>query len=409
MRDFAASSNDALGDFGIAVDRLGEKLPLIGGFFDRTSTDIVQAMDDAGVSFYEFTRAVESAGLQGVSDFNAKLQESLDTGRISEEQFNALSEAVREYGVSADDARQSQALLNVDQAEANALLAELVKKQAPLEQFTDQWKTLFDDMSDGTIDTKAAADAINFLADALGLTQEKVIELRQGQARRGSQGPGQGRRRRRRRHQAAGRGAGPGQRQGRGRQRPVRPAGRGVPPGPRRHRRIPPGAAVDRLGAGVIGRRGVGARRLRQQSVPAAEHARRHRHRAGGRQRGARRERSHPRRRHRGWPGEHRCHRGAGRGGVDPARRRLRPIRWRLGEVRRQHGERRQPDPLAGGRGRPVQEADRLPARLDEPAAGRRADPVQAPRRRRRPDPPRPAARGRSTTSSPRFNPASRC
>ena len=176
MRDFAAASNDAAGDFGIAVDRLFEGIPGIGGLFKRESVDIIDALGDAGISVYDFAKAVEDGGRVG-GEWTKQLQRAVDAGKITEDQYNALSEAAVEYGRDAEAARQVLALSNVDQAEANALLAELVAKSAPLSQMGATWKTLFDDMADGSIDTKAAADAVNELAAGLGLTQEEVINL----------------------------------------------------------------------------------------------------------------------------------------------------------------------------------------------------------------------------------------
>ena len=59
--------------------------------------------------------------------------------------------------------------------QANALLKEMLTKQNPLKRYTKQWETLFGDLRDGSIDTQAAADAINYLHNQLGLAPSEVI------------------------------------------------------------------------------------------------------------------------------------------------------------------------------------------------------------------------------------------
>ena len=69
--------------------------------------------------------------------------------------------------------------MNVDQAEFNALIDEALKQDKPLEQYGDKWQILFDDMADGHIDVAATADAVNFLAEALGKTPDEIRALAQ--------------------------------------------------------------------------------------------------------------------------------------------------------------------------------------------------------------------------------------
>lgn len=176
LRDFAAASNDALGDFGIAVDRVAERVPLIGGFFERESTDIIAAMGKAGLSMYDFSSAITNT-FSGMATFRAQLQAAKNAGQITGEEFNAMAEAAEEYAANARKAAEAQRLWNVDADEANAILGDLTAQADPLSQMTDQWATLFADMADGTITTQAAADAINQLRDGLGMTSEQVVDL----------------------------------------------------------------------------------------------------------------------------------------------------------------------------------------------------------------------------------------
>lgn len=186
LRDFNAASNQALGEFGIAVEQVVAGIPLLGSALDGLieSENLIDIFDRAGISFYDFAASIEqggAVGAAGTDKLRDALREALETGKITADQYNAVSEAAVTYGKSATAAQQAQKLWNVDQAEANALLAETIAQSAPLEQYTDRWQQLFDDMRDGSIDSKATADAINFLADALGMTQAEVIALAQSE------------------------------------------------------------------------------------------------------------------------------------------------------------------------------------------------------------------------------------
>lgn len=176
LRDFDAGLA-LLGSSSVkAVNDLGRSIPLVGRLFEDTSRDVVAAMADAGVSLYDFSAAVEGSEDDRFK-FLLNLRTMVSLGAITEDQYNAVAGAMDEYRKSTAAARQGQSLFNVTAKDANAILGELVAKADPLKQFTDQWKTLFDDMADGSIDTAEAADAINFLSEKLGLTKEEVIAL----------------------------------------------------------------------------------------------------------------------------------------------------------------------------------------------------------------------------------------
>lgn len=176
LRDFDAGLALLGSSSKKTVNDLGRSIPLIGNIFMDTSRDVVDAMSDAGVSIYDFSKAV--TGSEGDRfDFLLQLRTMASLGAISEDQFNAVAGALDDYRASAAKARQSQALFNVTAEDANAILGELVTKADPMAKFGDVWKTLMDDMADGSIDTEDAANSINFLADQLGLTRDEVIAL----------------------------------------------------------------------------------------------------------------------------------------------------------------------------------------------------------------------------------------
>lgn len=172
------------GDFGgLLRDNLADmaqSLPLVGGLVGDAAeqfNDLVPIMQAAGFSMYDLSKAIEEGGLIG-QEWSTVLGEAYQTGKITEEQFIALTQAISQYGDEATRAKDLQSLFNVDLAEANALVASM---REPLEQYTTKWAVLMSDLADGSISTQAAVDAINDLATALGLTQAQVVELAQAE------------------------------------------------------------------------------------------------------------------------------------------------------------------------------------------------------------------------------------
>ena len=176
MRDYIAMTNDPLGNFGVQVDELMSKIPALGGLFKEAGVDIFEVASRAGLSIYDLAQAIEDGGKVG-GGFTDKLLAAADAGKITDDEFAALSEVMVKYGDSAVLAAKKLGLFNVDQEEANALLDEMLTKRNPLSRYKTQWNTLFDDLRDGAIDTKAAADAINYLSEQLGIVPSEVISI----------------------------------------------------------------------------------------------------------------------------------------------------------------------------------------------------------------------------------------
>lgn len=182
LRSFDASASlfggGTLGGIATVLNDAGKSIPLLGSIFQNTSVDIVDAMGDAGLSMYQFSSAI-AGGAATRAKFKSDLEAFHDAGFITSDQFHAMTQAVDEYGASFDKASAAQKLFNVDQKEANAILKETVAQADPLSQMGDTWKTLFDDMADGSINTQAAAKAVNDLSTALGKTPEEIIAIAQ--------------------------------------------------------------------------------------------------------------------------------------------------------------------------------------------------------------------------------------
>jgi len=186
LRDSIAEMKDFRVDAGQFGDLIGQnlrdvarQLPLVGQLFSEAGADIVRMANRAGLSIYQLAGAAEGVGAPAWDEYRAAVDAAVESGKLSEDQAEALSAFINQQARAVDDAREAQELSNVSQREANALLQETLKQRAPLEQMADVWATLFADMADGTIDTEAAAEAINTLATNLGLTREEVIALAQ--------------------------------------------------------------------------------------------------------------------------------------------------------------------------------------------------------------------------------------
>lgn len=179
---------DAAGEgFGAGIEeglaQVARSVPILGGLVGdagQNITDLIPIMKAAGFSIYDLGTAIKQGGLVG-QDWTHVLLDAVKAGKISTDQYGALSEAIATYGNETRTAAQNQDVFNVQADEANAILQDLTTQADPLQKMGNSWATLMADMADGTINTTQAADAINALANGLGLTQEEVIKLAQGQ------------------------------------------------------------------------------------------------------------------------------------------------------------------------------------------------------------------------------------
>jgi hypothetical protein len=181
LTEFDADATGFGGGVLEGLAKVGKAVPLLGGLIGDTGQDfqdLVTIMNASGVSIYDFSQALQDGGKVG-SDFERQIRAAANAGKITDDQYAAMSDALRKYSKSVADANAQQKLFNVDQKEANAILGDLTTQADPLSKMGSTWQTLFADMADGSIDTKAAADAVNQLAAGLGLSQEQVIKFAQ--------------------------------------------------------------------------------------------------------------------------------------------------------------------------------------------------------------------------------------
>jgi hypothetical protein len=162
-------------NFSVATNIL-TNLPVIGWFGDKDQEDITGLFKAAAIGMDEYTRAV----VEGAAG-EQRLRKAIDQSNLSEEEksklLDKLGDDIEDYNKASENRARNEKIFATNARAANAILQQIVAKQAPLEQFTEQWDILFGDMRDGTIDTDRAAAAIDLLAKNLGLTREEVVAI----------------------------------------------------------------------------------------------------------------------------------------------------------------------------------------------------------------------------------------
>jgi hypothetical protein len=173
----------AVTDGGDVLKQVASNIPLLSGVFEAfgftladVGANIPDVFDRIGVSAGQVGRALNG----NVNDWNSiddTLKEAHRQGLISQNDLEQTTKFINQQRSAVQKAEQAQKFHNVTLKDANDIYGELLSKSDPLKQFTERWQTLFDDLKDGKFDTQASADAINFLAEQLGLTVDQVEEL----------------------------------------------------------------------------------------------------------------------------------------------------------------------------------------------------------------------------------------
>lgn len=176
---FADAIRQAGDDVANLVDSLDSTQRITGiSQLSGEVIDITNDLADAGVSADSYFQVLRGGG-DAVNTFIDSLEEQ----GVSEESVNRIRlvaiDNLRNLEQGTLDAAGSNAVFTESQVSANQALQALLNEQDPMRQFTSEWDLLKESMSDGSIDTTAAADALNTLKDELGLTTEQVLELAQ--------------------------------------------------------------------------------------------------------------------------------------------------------------------------------------------------------------------------------------
>ena len=145
--------------------------------FNDAEQDIVSAMGRAGLSIYDMAKQIEAGGKVG-GEFTDQLLDALadrqdHRGRVRRDQRE--DREVRRLGGRRP--RDGQAVERRPGRSERAARKRWLLQADPLSRFGDKWKILMEDMADGTIDTKEAADAANFLAEKLGKEVPEVLDI----------------------------------------------------------------------------------------------------------------------------------------------------------------------------------------------------------------------------------------
>lgn len=131
-----------------------------------------------GVNVQEVIDVIQGGGPE-LEAFNQRLNDVGATGDLNNQIMAALTLEQASYADGAAEAGYQAAFFSESQESANQALQELLTQRDPMSQFTSEWDLLKESMSDGSIDTEAAADALNTLSQGLSLTTDEVLQLAQ--------------------------------------------------------------------------------------------------------------------------------------------------------------------------------------------------------------------------------------
>jgi len=176
-------------DFGDSISAVvNGVLPFLGSELD--TVDVAAIFDKANISLTAFSRGVTGT-VDELGTLEAALLEAKDAGLISNDEWldglHAIDLAIGEVSDAEAEAAKERKMFAVDGAAAQELMAEAIKSSIdPLEQYTNQWAALIDALrsnderlTPGQLadESQEAADAINFLSEALDMSPTDVVAL----------------------------------------------------------------------------------------------------------------------------------------------------------------------------------------------------------------------------------------
>jgi len=186
------SYREAIEEVGVGVGAIEEHLTGIedwnftaagdwNDFFGASAEipNVVAGLGAMGVSYETTTQAI-AGGTEATALFQEQVGQYGDAGapylEWMTEQQGAYATATAESAAETDFFTQSQ-------ESADRALQGFLDNENPLQRFGSQFRTLMDDMRDGSIDTEAAADALDYLAEqgipveeALGIANDALNE-----------------------------------------------------------------------------------------------------------------------------------------------------------------------------------------------------------------------------------------
>lgn len=153
-----------------------------GGLFGLGSQETLEnpaaSFGALGITISEVMAVIEG-GEPELEAFRARLDEIGFGGQVTGQQMAFLEQQQSAYHLGVTTGANELTFYTETQDSANRALQEMLSNRDPMSQFTSEWDLLKESMSDGSIDTTAAANALNTLSDELGLTTDQVLELAQ--------------------------------------------------------------------------------------------------------------------------------------------------------------------------------------------------------------------------------------
>lgn len=163
--------------FASSLPGVGAGLSLIGVDVNdmvETVSDVMPALIKAGVDAFDLAKFIAGTGEAA----GTKISKAYQAGIINAEEYVAALKAITsERSKAANVKATDDAFFNVSLGQLRALQDAADKAANPLKFFGDQWAILINDMADGSIDTQAAADAVNYLNQQLGLTPDQIRKI----------------------------------------------------------------------------------------------------------------------------------------------------------------------------------------------------------------------------------------
>lgn len=179
MRNFDADARTAWGGFVEGATAAANAIPLLGSLIPddaaQNISDVAQAFSDAGISAFDLAEAFKG-GRDIIGAYATSLEIAAEQGKITSDQLSAGKQQLEVWATAADNAEGSAGFFATTIDELNQMIADAGD---PLTQYTDQWKTLMDDMRDGKVTSQAAADAVDVLSKALGKTPDQIRAIAQ--------------------------------------------------------------------------------------------------------------------------------------------------------------------------------------------------------------------------------------
>lgn len=184
---FAEAIRSAGDDVTNLVDALEGGQRVVGAGFLGAETDITGDLAAANITAQEFFATLAS-GEDGYQNLVARVEESGVAQGNANRILSVGSEMFQNLDAAQLEAAASNEVFAETQASANQALQDLLNEQDPMRQFTSEWDLLKESMADGSIDTTAAANALNTLSDGLNLTTDEVLALAQADLDEAAQG-----------------------------------------------------------------------------------------------------------------------------------------------------------------------------------------------------------------------------